>query len=127
MGRGSDVRASIREGDLLLLDSAAGTVHVRPTQAVQDAFDAKLEISQKRRANLASLRDLPAVTKDGVPIELMINAGLREDIAALDLTGARGIGLFRTEFQFLVSATLPSRDRQSGCIATCSTPRVTGR
>jgi phosphotransferase system enzyme I (PtsP) len=112
MGRVSDVRASIREGDLLLLDAAAGAVHVRPTQAVQDAFDAKLEISQKRRANLASLRDLPAVTKDGVPIELMINAGLREDIAALDLTGARGIGLFRTEFQFLVSATLPSRDRQ---------------
>jgi phosphotransferase system enzyme I (PtsP) len=112
IGRVSDVRASIREGDLLLLDSAAGTLHVRPTQAVQDAFDAKLEVSQKRRANLAALRDLPAVTKDGVPIELMINAGLREDIAALDLTGARGIGLFRTEFQFLVSATLPSRDRQ---------------
>ncbi|MGQ2931434.1 MAG: phosphoenolpyruvate-utilizing N-terminal domain-containing protein, partial [Sphingopyxis sp.] len=66
IGRVADVRASIREGDLLLLDSAAGSVHVRPTQAVQDAFDAKLEISQKRRANLASLRDLPAVTKDGV-------------------------------------------------------------
>ncbi|WP_293648260.1 phosphoenolpyruvate--protein phosphotransferase [Sphingopyxis sp. RIFCSPHIGHO2_12_FULL_65_19] len=112
LGRVSDVRASIREGDLLLLDAVAGALHVRPTQAVQDAFDAKLEISQKRRANLAALRDLPAVTKDGVPIELMINAGLREDVAALDLTGARGIGLFRTEFQFLVSATLPSRDRQ---------------
>ena len=112
VGRVNDVRASIREGDLLLLDATAGQLHVRPTQAVQDAFDAKLEISQKRRANLASLRDLPAVTKDGVPIELMINAGLREDVAALDLTGARGIGLFRTEFQFLVSATLPSRDRQ---------------
>lgn len=112
LGRVRDVRTSIREGDLLLLDTGAGTVQVRPTQAVQDAFDGKLVISQKRRANLASLRDLPAVTKDGVPIELMINAGLREDIAALDLTGARGIGLFRTEFQFLVSATLPSRDRQ---------------
>ncbi|APZ98738.1 phosphoenolpyruvate--protein phosphotransferase [Sphingopyxis sp. QXT-31] len=112
LGRVRDVRTSIREGDLLLLDTSAGTVQVRPTQALQDAFDGKLVISQKRRANLASLRDLPAVTKDGVPIDLMINAGLREDIAALDLTGARGIGLFRTEFQFLVSATLPSRDRQ---------------
>jgi phosphotransferase system enzyme I (PtsP) len=112
IGRVSDVRSSIREGDLLLLDASAGAVHVRPTQAVQDAFDAKLEISQKRRANLASLRDLPAVTKDGIAIELMINAGLREDVAALDLTGARGIGLFRTEFQFLVSATLPARERQ---------------
>ncbi|WP_411339172.1 phosphoenolpyruvate--protein phosphotransferase [Sphingopyxis sp. J-6] len=112
LGRVRDVRTSIREGDLLLIDAGAGTVQVRPTQAVLDAFDAKLEISQKRRANLAALRDLPAVTKDGVPIELMINAGLREDVAALDLTGARGIGLFRTEFQFLVSATLPARDRQ---------------
>src|SRR3546814_15813813 len=89
IGRVSDVRASIREGDLLLLDAAAGQLHVRPTQAVQDAFDAKLEISQKRSAGLAALRDLPAVTKDGVPIELMINAGLREDVAAPDLTGDR--------------------------------------
>lgn len=112
VGRVREVRTSIREGDMLLLDAGTGTVHVRPTQAVQDAFEAKLEISQKRRANLATLRDLPAITKDGVPIELMINAGLREDVAALDLTGARGIGLFRTEFQFLVSATLPQRERQ---------------
>src|SRR3546814_3162987 len=93
IGRVRDVRTSIREGDLLLLDAAAGTVQVRPTAAMLDAFEAKLEISQKRRADLAALRDLPAVTRDGVTIELMINAGLREDIAALDLTGARGIGL----------------------------------
>ncbi|WP_067105864.1 phosphoenolpyruvate--protein phosphotransferase [Sphingopyxis granuli] len=112
LGRARAVRTAVREGDLLLLDAGAGTLHVRPTQAVQDAFDAKLELSQKRRASLAALRDLPAVTRDGVPIELMINAGLREDIAALDLTGAGGIGLFRTEFQFLVSATLPQRERQ---------------
>ncbi|WP_338426079.1 phosphoenolpyruvate--protein phosphotransferase [Sphingopyxis kveilinensis] len=112
IGRVRDVRSSIREGDLLLLDASTGSVHVRPTPAVQEAFDAKLEISQKRRATLAALRDLPAVTKDGVAIELMINAGLREDVAALDLTGASGIGLFRTEFQFLVSATLPARERQ---------------
>src|SRR3546814_13039239 len=111
IGRVNDVRSSIREGDLLLLDAAAGQLHVRPTQAVQDAFDAKLEISQKRRAGLAALRDLPAVTRDGVPIELMINAGLREDVAALDLNGPRGLGLFRNEFQFLVSATAPSPDR----------------
>src|SRR3546814_6976629 len=102
IGRVRDVRSSIRDGDLLLLDAAAGTIHVRPTQAVQDAFDAKLEISHKRRANLAALRDLPAVSRDGVSVELMINAGLREDVAALDLTGARGIGLLRTEFQFQI-------------------------
>ena len=112
IGRVRDVRTSIRDGDLLLLDASGGTVDVRPTPAVQEAFDTKLDMSHKRRANLAALRDLPAVTKDGVAIDLMINAGLREDVAALDLTGAAGIGLFRTEFQFLVSATLPQRERQ---------------
>src|SRR3546814_8654604 len=100
-GRVNGGGSAFGEGVVLVLDAAAGQLHVRPTQAVQDAFDAKLEISQKRRAGLAALRDLPAVTRDGVPIELMINAGLREDVAALDLTGARGIGLFRTDFQFL--------------------------
>jgi phosphotransferase system enzyme I (PtsP) len=42
----------------------------------------------------------------------MVNAGLAEDAAALNMSGADGIGLFRTEFQFLVSATLPGRERQ---------------
>ena len=51
-------------------------------------------------------------TKDGHRIHVMVNAGLRDDVAALDVTGADGIGLFRTEFQFLVSATLPQRERQ---------------
>src|SRR4030095_4540287 len=51
-------------------------------------------------------------TKDGVKISVMVNAGLAEDAAALGMTGAEGIGLFRTEFQFLISATLPGRDRQ---------------
>jgi phosphotransferase system, enzyme I, PtsP len=106
------LRGVVREGDMLLLDGAAGTLHVRPTTATQDAFAAKLEIGQKRRAAFAALRDMPAVTRDGTPIELMINAGLREDVTALDLTGASGIGLFRTEFQFLVSATMPQRERQ---------------
>src|SRR3546814_4475259 len=109
LGRVRDVRTSIREGDLLLIDAASGTLHVRPTQAVQDAFDAKLEISQKRRADLAALRDLPAVTRDRIAIELMLNPGLREDIAALDLPGASGIGLFPTALQFLVSPPLPPR------------------
>ncbi len=112
LGRVKDVRHRTSEGDLLLLDAGRGTVHIRPGAAQQEAFDTQLVVSAKRRERFAAMRDDEPVTRDGVRIELMINAGLREDVTALDLTGADGIGLFRTEFQFLVSATLPQRERQ---------------
>ena len=112
IGRVKDVRRMIMDGDPVLLDANANAVFVRPTTAIAEAFDGKLAISQKRRASFAKLKSEPPVSKDGKRIKLMINAGLRDDIAALDLTGADGVGLFRTEFQFLVSATMPQRERQ---------------
>jgi phosphotransferase system, enzyme I, PtsP len=112
LGRVRDIRHKLREGDMLLIDGSQSSVHVRPPAPTVEAFDAKIAISQKRREAYAAIRDLPAISADGHSIELMINAGLRDDAAMLDLTGANGIGLFRTEFQFLVSATLPARDRQ---------------
>jgi phosphotransferase system enzyme I (PtsP) len=75
-------------------------------------FAHRLATRQKKRAEFEAVRNLPAVTTDGVPISVMVNAGLAEDAANLEATGADGIGLFRTEFQFLVSATLPGRERQ---------------
>ena len=112
IGRVKDVKRMIMDGDAVLLDASASAVFVRPTAAIAEAFDGKLAISQKRRASFAKLKSEPPVSKDGKRIKLMINAGLRDDIAALDLTGADGVGLFRTEFQFLVSATMPQRERQ---------------
>ena len=112
LGRVRDVRRQIAEGDLLLLDVAEGNVFVRPSAMMEEAFEAKQLLRQKRRAVFASMRAVPPETKDGHRLTLMVNAGLRDDVAALDLTGADGIGLFRTEFQFLVSATLPQRERQ---------------
>ena len=112
LGRVRDVRHCIGEGDLLLLDVTEGTAFARPTPAIEEGFAAKLLLSQKRRASFAALRDQPPITRDGTRITVMVNAGLRDDVAAVDLTGADGIGLFRTEFQFLVSATLPQRERQ---------------
>ena len=112
LGRVKDIRHRTSEGDMLLLDGGRGVVHIRPGAPAQEAFETQLVLSLKRRERFAGLRDAEPMTKDGVRIELMINAGLREDVTALDLTGADGIGLFRTEFQFLVSATLPQRERQ---------------
>ena len=113
LGRVRDLRRLVGEGDTLLLDVGQGMVYVRPTADMEESFSTTLTVSQKRRAAFAALRDQPAVTADGVKITLMINAGLRDDVSALDTTGAEGIGLFRTEFQFLISATLPRRERQT--------------
>jgi phosphotransferase system enzyme I (PtsP) len=112
LGRVRDVRRLVAEGDMLLLDSAESNVFARPSAAMEEAFEARLAMRQKRKAAFAALRDVPPITKDGHRLTLMVNAGLRDDVAALDITGADGIGLFRTEFQFLVSATLPQRERQ---------------
>ena len=113
LGRIRGLRGMIREGDLILVDGAQGIANVRPTQSVVEAFEARSARSRERQARYAALRDVEPFTRDGERITLMINAGLRDDVPLLNLTGADGIGLFRTEFQFLVSAALPQRDRQT--------------
>ncbi len=112
IGRTANVRRLISEGDLVLVDGTEASALARPTPAIEEAFDTKLAAGQKRRAEYAAGKDKPSVTRDGVRVRLMVNAGLRDDVAALAATGAEGIGLFRTEFQFLVSAQLPKREAQ---------------
>jgi phosphotransferase system enzyme I (PtsP) len=113
LGRVRGMRGLVREGEELLLDAEAGTVTVRPVPAMVEAFETRTARNRERQAVYAALRDVEPFSKDGQRITVMINAGLREDLANLNLTGADGIGLFRTEFQFLVSATLPARERQT--------------
>ena len=112
VGRLTDIRHNVEEGETILVDGDNGSIIIRPNRALASGFDHRMSLSQKRRAQYAQIRSLPAVTKDGVHVSVMVNAGLAEDAASLELTGADGIGLFRTEFQFLVSATLPGRERQ---------------
>jgi len=113
LGRVRNARGLIREGDLLLLDGDAGKLTVRPLPTVADTFETRVARSREKQAAYAQLRDVEPFTRDGTRIEVMMNAGLRDDLPMLSLTGADGIGLFRTEFQFLVSATLPQRERQT--------------
>jgi phosphotransferase system, enzyme I, PtsP len=113
LGRVRDLRTTIAEGDELLLDVSGSALFVRPNAQTLRSFEASAALKLKRQAEFAALRDLPAETRDGVRMMLFMNAGLRDDAAALDQTNADGIGLFRTEFQFLVSATLPRRERQT--------------
>ena len=100
------------EGDEILLDADKATVTLRPGAALLDAFEARFVKKREQQATYAELRDVEPFTRDGTRITVMMNAGLRDDMSMLQMTGADGVGLFRTEFQFLVSATLPQRDRQ---------------
>ncbi len=113
LGRVRGLRGLLREGDHLLLDAEQGTATVRPTPMLVEAFEARFAKNRERQAVYAGLRDVEPRTLDGTRIMVMMNAGLRDDVPMLNFTGADGIGLYRTEFQFLVSATLPSRERQT--------------
>ncbi|WP_343343913.1 phosphoenolpyruvate--protein phosphotransferase [Sphingomicrobium sp. XHP0239] len=112
VGKIEDIRQIAYEGDVILVDGDLATIEVRPTEKRQEEFDRRMASSNKRRAEFSAIRDKPAATTDGTHIELMVNAGLAEDADHLDAFGAEGIGLFRTEFQFLVAATLPGRESQ---------------
>jgi phosphotransferase system enzyme I (PtsP) len=112
LGRVRGIRHKVCDGDMLLLNADDKSVIVRPSSAAEENFQHDLVDRQKKKARYAAMRDEASVTKDGVPVTLMINAGLRDDMSALATTGAEGVGLFRTEFQFLISATLPQRERQ---------------
>src|SRR5215208_2548483 len=112
IGRLNDIRHSVDEGETILVDGDNGSIIIRPNRPLLSSFEHRMALSQKRRAEMAAAKALPSVTRDGLQVSVMVNAGLAEDAAALSMTGADGIGLFRTEFQFLVSATLPGRERQ---------------
>ena len=96
-----------RVGDLIVVDGESGEIHLRPPPEIVAAFRTRQTVRAQRVAEIAAVRDLPAVTKDGVQIKLMMNAGLLIDMPHLTETGADGVGLFRTELQFMIGETMP--------------------
>ncbi len=102
----------VSRGDQIIVDGEDGRVHLRPDEPLIEAYGNRQAILSERQAVFAALRDEPSESKDGVPVKLMLNAGLGLDTQHLNNTGADGIGLFRTEFQFLMSEKLPSVNDQ---------------
>ena len=96
-------------GDHILVDGDAGTVHLRPDDSVASAFRDKMAMQAKAQERYTSIRDLPARSKDGETVSLLMNAGLLADLPSLMGSGAEGVGLFRTELQFLVQNKMPQR------------------
>ncbi|CUH75785.1 phosphoenolpyruvate--protein phosphotransferase [Tropicibacter naphthalenivorans] len=96
-------------GDQILVDGDQGVVHLRPDETVVAAFSDKMAMQAKAQERYASIRDVECVTADGQRINLMMNAGLMADLPSLESSGAEGVGLFRTELQFLVRNQMPKR------------------
>ena len=107
------VLEAVEPGDAAIVDAEGGELHVRPTQEVVSAYADKVRFRARRQAQYAALRTVPSVTLDGERIAIHINAGLLFDLPHLDQSGADGIGLFRTELQFMISATFPRLEQQT--------------
>ena len=113
VGQARGVIERVSTGDPAIVDAETGDVHLRPSAEVVTAYSDKVRFRARRQRQYAALRELPTVTKDGARIGLHINAGLLVDIPHLAESGAEGIGLFRTELQFMISSTFPRRGQQT--------------
>jgi len=112
VGQAANISGLADAGDPLIVDGQAGEVHLRPPADVEAAYAEKVRYRAKRQAQYAALRTRPCVTKDGIHIDLHLNAGLLVDLPHIAETGAAGIGLFRTELQFMIASAFPRISEQ---------------
>ena len=105
----SGITTEALNGDPILVDGEQGVVHLRPDDNVKTAFRDKIAMHNRAQERYASIRDLPAKAKCGTEVALHMNAGLMADLPSLPTSGAEGVGLFRTELQFLVRNQMPKR------------------
>jgi phosphotransferase system enzyme I (PtsP) len=94
-------------GDAIIVDGTTGEVHIRPSQELENHYKERVRVRARRQLQYHALRDKPCVTRDGVEISLLMNAGLLVDLPHMEETGASGVGLFRTELQFMVAGQFP--------------------
>ena len=113
VGRADGILDLIETGDAVLVDGESGIVHIRPLQTVEESFNLRMNVKGELARAYEALKSEPMVTRDGQPISLQLNAGLLVDLPQLDQVGADGVGLFRTEFQFMVSDFMPKLKEQT--------------
>ncbi|MGF1552519.1 MAG: phosphoenolpyruvate--protein phosphotransferase [Paracoccaceae bacterium] len=99
--------------DPIVVDGDQGRVHLRPEPSVHQAFREKIHLERQNRAFYRALAAKPARTLDGVTVRLRMNAGILADLPSLEQSGAEGVGLFRTELQFMIRGRLPGREVQT--------------
>ncbi|PHQ66839.1 MAG: phosphoenolpyruvate--protein phosphotransferase [Sneathiella sp.] len=113
VGQCSGIVDLVEQGDFILVDGEHGQIFLRPGEDVQQAFSGNVKQRAVRQAKYAALRDKPNISKDGIKLSLNMNAGLLIDVDHFHETGADGIGLFRTELQFMVRSQMPKVDEQT--------------
>ncbi len=114
---GERVTGEALNGDHIMVDGDQGIVHLRPDDTVVSALRDKLAMQAEAQQRYAGIRDLPAESKDGCRIAMQMNAGLIAELPSLENSGAEGVGLFRTELQFLARNTVPRRSELAGIYA----------
>ncbi|WP_238369881.1 phosphoenolpyruvate--protein phosphotransferase [Heliomarina baculiformis] len=113
----SRITTEALNGDHIMVDGDQGVVHLRPDDTVVSAFRDKIAMLAQAQERFSSIRGLPAETKCGRTIGMHMNAGLMADLPSLESSGAEGVGLFRTELQFLVRNQMPKRSELSALYA----------
>ncbi len=108
----TDVTAEVSGGDTLIVDGTHGIVIKDPDPATIEAYRAKQKDYERFEASLRELRDAPAVTKDGVRVDLWANIEAADEALSAFEVGAEGIGLYRTEFLFLAGERIPTEEQQ---------------
>ncbi len=112
VGQAAGIISNVENGDEIILDGSQGSLHLRPGEDIKSSYFDKIRFHQHQQRQYEKLRTSEAITLDGERIELHMNAGLLVDLPQLALSGAEGIGLFRTELQFMVSETFPRPGQQ---------------
>lgn len=112
VGQAAGAVALAENRDAIIVDGDDAKVHMRPVADLQRSYEEKVRFRARRQAQFRALKDVEPLTKDGKRITLQMNAGLLVDLPHLNEAGAEGIGLFRTELQFMIASTMPKAEEQ---------------
>ncbi|MET3615868.1 phosphotransferase system enzyme I (PtsP) [Rhizobium aquaticum] len=112
VGQVTGLVALAENGDPIIIDGDGGSVHLRPAAELRVSYEEKVRFRARRQEQFRALRSVEPITKDGQRINLLMNAGLLVDLPQLNESGALGIGLFRTELQFMIASNMPKLEEQ---------------
>lgn len=99
--------------DQVIVDGTSGHIYLNPEKQIREEYLRLEKEYTTRLKELEPLRDLPAVTTDGIRILLRANIGLVSDVRTAVANGAEGVGLYRTEFPYMARTTFPNREEQA--------------